>query len=60
MNRSRWRSGLDLRSTSPSGVARTHLFENMPACTVDMAGNQFGRLVGFSRLYKRDELRCSP
>ena len=42
--------------SGPSSVARTHLFENMPAGTLDMAGNEFGRLVGFSRLHVRDEL----
>src|SRR3989337_2446095 len=41
--------------SGPSGVARTHLFEDMPAGTLDMAGNEFGRLVGFSRFYVRDE-----
>src|SRR5687767_10891987 len=32
----------------------------MPARTFDMAGNQFGRLVGFSGLYKRDEFAVLP
>src|ERR1700730_5979072 len=41
--------------SGPSGVARTHLFENMPAGTLDMAGNEFSRLVGISGLYERDE-----
>src|SRR5437899_2894110 len=47
--------GLDSLSGA-SGVTRTHLFENVPAGTLDMAGNKFGRLVGISRLYDRDEL----
>ena len=36
--------------SGPGGVARAHLFENMPAGTLDMAGNEFGRLVGVSGL----------
>src|SRR6186713_2661936 len=32
----------------------------MPSRTLDMTGNKFGRLLGFSGLYQRDELAVLP
>src|SRR5690242_15370761 len=52
---SRRRTGLTSALSSLSGAASAHVFENMAARALDMAGHQFCRLVGFAGLHQLDQ-----